>query len=202
MGFHYYWTIFCLFADGSWSCGMADGLSPSQSDPSLSGKLRRSRSLRSTHFLRTSSHSPRGPETEMPRSESMGGTLDRPKKKRTNLKQRLSVSFRGQDRAAFEEAIKNAGEPTLPESGSLISIGDNVSFSHKEHVGKDDANHFLLRLLKLREERYMEIHQKIRESYTAGYVDIRPPIHMVSAFEKISPVSSIRRRSSVSSSWA
>ena len=77
-----------------------------------------------------------------------------------------------------------------------ISIGDNVAFSHKEHVGKDDANQFLMRLLKMREERYVEMHQKIRENITAGYVHLRPPNHMAQRFAGIvsSGETSFRRR--------
>lgn len=129
-----------------------------------SPQLRRAISLRSRQTLRSLRPADREKE-ERPRARSRPGTLsetpqngltasapmERPKKSRKKkLRQRLSLSLRGSDKNTQEDIANLQRE--VKECNAKISIGEDVAFSHKEHVGKDDANQFLLRLLKLREE--------------------------------------------------
>lgn len=153
--------------------------------------LRRSKSLKTTHVLKSRKDQRdgdvKGDGAQLVSSVSETVQL-RPKakkkRKRDTIRKRISLVI-SSDKTKDEEVEKAARR---------ISIGENVSFSHKEHVGKDEANQFLLRLLKLREERYMEMHQNIRENISRGYMYLRPPNHMINRFEEIIPRESLRRR--------
>merc|ERR1711959_161283 len=101
--------------------------------------------------------------------------MGRPKKtRREKLRSRFSLN-----------GNKEENDEPRTFASRKISIGADVAFSHKEHVGKEDANQFLLKLLKLRQERYMEMHQQIRDNICSGYIHLRPPAHSVDKFYEI-----------------
>ena len=164
--------------------------------------LRRSRSLRSTSVLSARKHkrdSTRVMGGGIPHSVSEQTSIStRPKKqkkRRDGIRKRfsLAISLPSRDKEKESKEEEEVAEPLVRK----ISIDENVSFSHKEHVGKDEANQFLVRLLKLREERYMEMHQQIRENISSGYMFLRPPAHMKDPFSQIIPkdqLKSMRRR--------
>jgi hypothetical protein len=85
-------------------------------------------------------------------------------------------------RPKINKEIRKSTELSRP----LVQIGE-VAFSHKEHVGKDDADQFLVKLLKLREEGYIEIHQQIAAGCNQGYLSVRPPAHLFQQFLEIAP---------------
>ena len=162
-----------------------------------SPQIRRAISLRSRQTLRSlrtedDTKAERAPITsrgrpirDVPQNGlTSSAPIERPKKNRKKkLRKRFSLSIRSEK--TTQEDIANLQREVKECNGAKISIGEDVAFSHKEHVGKDDANQFLLRLLKLREERYLEMHQEIRATITASYVHLRPPNHMAQQFLSI-----------------
>jgi len=114
-------------------------------------------------------------------SEPIVQLRDRPKKTRRE-KFRSRFSLNGDK---DKDAKKEENDEPRTFASRKISIGADVAFSHKEHVGKEDANQFLLKLLKLRQERYMEMHQQIRDNICSGYIHLRPPAHSIDKFYEI-----------------
>lgn len=70
-----------------------------------------------------------------------------------------------------------------PEQPMIIS--SVVQSVHVEHVGQENANQFLLRLLKLRDEKFAHIHHEIRAGPRSGYIDLRPSTNMSNQFRNL-----------------
>jgi len=98
-------------------------------------------------------------------------------------------------RFSFSNSDKEREKILAQTNFARISIGDNVSFSHKEHVGENDANQFLVRMIRVREERYADVHQQIQSGIHFGYVHIRPPAHKKDEFAKILPAKETKKSS-------
>jgi hypothetical protein len=123
-------------------------------------------------------------------AESVPNALRPTKNEPVKLSRRLK-NFTTSESNLFKISRPKSGktkerDPKDCDSPRLVQIGE-VSFAHKEHVGKDDADQFLVKLLKLREEGYIQIHQQIRSTHNQGYLSVRPPAQMFQQFLEIAP---------------
>ena len=124
-----------------------------------------------------------------------------PRKKKAGLIRRTSSKLLG--KSGSSNNIKSSGR--LPKSKSLrdltdkftprttkkekpespITISSVITTSHVQHVGQESANQFLLRLLKLRDEKFAHVHHEIHAGPRSGYIYLQPSKNMANQFRSI-----------------